>query len=315
MSREVRTAFVMGAGLGNRLRPLTDCRPKPLCPIFGKPLITFALDHLIAAGIEAFIINTHHLPGQFTEYFAGGAYRGRPVQLVFEPDLLETGGGIRNAAPWIGSGPFVVYSGDILTDVDLAPLLDAHLREGNDVTLALRDTGVAPGITLRGGRVTDIKGRYGAPGDFDFANISVWNAAGIRRIPEGKVQFIPVLAEWIGDGGRIGGVVLDDRQWFNIGSREKYLAVHRAIAGQAWKPDWVAAPDWPERISPRAEVAPDARIEGVISVGPGCVIGERAVIRDSILWDGVEIASGSRLTECIVRDRQSVSGIYDQADL
>src|SRR4051794_17272967 len=151
----IRHAFVMGAGLGTRLRPLTDELPKPLMPIFQKPLITFALDHLISNGVERFIINTHHLAPHFESLFAT-SYRDRPVKLVHEPDLLETGGGIKNAEPWLGQQPFIVYSGDILTDVDLNLLLLEHAHGRNDVTLGLRKTGLAAGITLVNGRVLQI---------------------------------------------------------------------------------------------------------------------------------------------------------------
>src|SRR5581483_376282 len=72
----ITQAFVLGAGLGTRLRPLTDELPKPLIPIFQKPLITFCLDHLIAAGIERFVINTHHLPDQLGALFPDKFYRG-----------------------------------------------------------------------------------------------------------------------------------------------------------------------------------------------------------------------------------------------
>ena len=120
MTGRIGTAFVLGAGLGTRLRPLTLVRPKPLIPIFGKPLITFALDHLCAVGVESFVINTHHLAGQIRASLRGTiAMAAAGVKLVHEPDLLETGGGIKNAEPWIGKEPFIVYSGDILTDIDL----------------------------------------------------------------------------------------------------------------------------------------------------------------------------------------------------
>ena len=146
-----KNAFVLAAGLGTRLRPLTAARPKPLMPVFGKPLITFALDHLRSIGVESFVINTHHLPGQFDDFFASGEYAGSPVKLVYEPDLLETGGGIKNAERWIGNGPFIVYSGDILTDIDIGSLVEEHFRSNNDVTLALRKTGLASGVALEDG--------------------------------------------------------------------------------------------------------------------------------------------------------------------
>ncbi len=75
--------------------------------------------------------------------FAEGIYAGAPLKLLHEPDLLETGGGIKNAKTSLRREPFIVYSGDILTDIDLQPLIDEHFAKGNDVTLALRDTGLA----------------------------------------------------------------------------------------------------------------------------------------------------------------------------
>ncbi|MBV8142101.1 MAG: NTP transferase domain-containing protein, partial [Verrucomicrobia bacterium] len=93
MIYRVRKAFVLGAGLGTRLRPLTNLLPKPMLPIFGKPLITFALDHLCQAGIERFWVNSHHLPEQFAAHFPNHEYRGTPLELVHEAALLEMGGG------------------------------------------------------------------------------------------------------------------------------------------------------------------------------------------------------------------------------
>lgn len=311
-AHRVRTAFVLGAGLGTRLRPLTDSRPKPLIPIFNKPLITFALDHLIAAGVEKFVVNTHHLAGQFDEMFAAGIYRGRPLALVFEPDLLETGGGIKNAGRWIGREPFFVYSGDILTDIDLGALADAHFRDGNDVTLALRDTGFSAGVTLAGGRVVDIRDRHGASGTrHDFANVSIWGAGIYGRIPDvRKVSFVPVLSDWIGEGGKIGGVLLNERQWFNVGSRDEYLAVHRFIHEQGWRPDYLDDAEWP----PVAGENFNVEMEGACAIGAGSQVGEDSSLADTIVWNDAEIASGARLRGCIVRDRCVAEGIHEDVD-
>ncbi len=302
----VRTAFVLGAGLGTRLRPLTDSRPKPLIPIFNKPLITFALDHLIASGVERFVINTHHLAEQFESTFASGEYRGRPLKLVFEPVLLETGGGIKNAEAWIGREPFLVYSGDIFTDIDLGALIEAHFRDGNDVTMALRDTGFSAGVTLAADRVADIRGRYGAAGSrHDFANISVWGAGIYERIPEvKKISFVPVLSDWIGEGGRIGGVVLNDRRWFNVGSRAEYLAVHRDIHESGWRPEYVVDENWPL----------SAERDGSSAIGAGTRLGEGVTLENTVIWNDAEIASGAQLRGCIVRDHRVAAGLHADTD-
>ena len=113
----------------------------------------------------------------------------------------------------------------------------------------MRETSHGADIALDGSSVVDIENRYGHRGQYDFANVSVWNPDIFTRIPPGKnISFIPILTEWIGAGGKIGGVVLNERQWFNIGSRAEYLEVHRFIDERNWKPDYVKASGWPMRV-------------------------------------------------------------------
>jgi mannose-1-phosphate guanylyltransferase len=309
-------AFVLAAGMGNRLRPLTDEVPKPLIPIFQKPLVTFALDHLISAGVNQFVINTHRHPALFQNFFSDGEYAGRSVKLVHEPELLETGGGIKNVERDLGSHPFITYSGDILTDANLQPLIEEHFRRGNDVTLALRDTGLASHVAFAGHRVVDIAKRHGMSGNFDFANIAMWNSAVFQRIPSHKkISFIPVIAEWIGQGGKIGGVVMDDGKWFNIGSREEYLEVHRATLRENWRPYYVQTSSWPERVAKSAIVDPSAELHGCSVVGENCRVGADVILQDTILWPRAQIASQSHLESCIVRSQKKVTGVHRNIDL
>ncbi len=313
---DIIQAFVLAAGLGTRLRPLTDELPKPLIPIIQKPLVTFALDHLIGVGVNRFVINTHRHPESFQSFFATGEYAGFPTTLVHEPDLLETGGGIKNAESHFGSEPFLTYSGDILTDVELQPLIDEHFRRGNDVTLALRQTGLAADVALRDQCVVDISNRYGVAGNLDFANIAVWNPAIFQRIPpHKKISFIPIIGDWIGQGARIGGVVMNDGKWFNIGSRKEYLDVHRMISNKHWRPAYVKTGDWAEAIAKSAHVDPTAQIRGCSVVGSNCRVGADAILEDTILWSDAEIASQSRLEACIVRSRKKVTGIHRDIDI
>src|SRR5207253_10638662 len=140
-----------------------------------------------------FIINTHKLPEFFEDLFPERTYSSNSIELVNEPDLLETGGGIKNVESQLRDKPFITYSGDILTDINLQPLIDEHFRRGNDVTLALRDTGLASDIALRDHRVVDIVNRCGIAGNLDFANIAVWSSAVFERIPpQKKISFIPI---------------------------------------------------------------------------------------------------------------------------
>ena len=313
---QIKQAFVLGAGLGTRLRPLTDELPKPLVPIFQKPLITFALDHLIDIGIEKFFINTHRLPEAFETAFPENSYCGKSLKFVNEPVLLETGGGIKNIETLLGREPFITYSGDVLTDIRLQPLIDEHFNRGNDVTLALRHTGLGSAIAFRENRVVDISNRYGVPGEYDFANIAVWNPSVFTRVPpKQKISFIPVLGDWISQGGRIGGVVLEEGRWFNLGSRAEYFEVHRMISNEGWRPPYVKTSNWWEPVHPSAVLDPSARLRGCSVVGKDCDVGADAILEDTILWPGAQIASKSELVGCIVRARKTATGTHRNIDI
>jgi NDP-sugar pyrophosphorylase family protein len=312
----ITQAFVLGAGLGTRLRPLTNDLPKPLIPIFQKPLITFALDHLCDLGIESFVINTHHLAAQFETLFPDGNYADRPLSLVHEPEILGTGGGIKNVEARLRDEPFIVYSGDLLTDFDLAPLIEEHFRARNDVTLALRKTKLGADVALQDGSVLDIGGKYGHLGEYDFANVSIWNPQIFPRIPPARnISFIPIVVDWIGEGGRIGGVVLNDRKWFNIGSRAEYLEVHRIIKEEGWKPHYVRNADWPNPVARDATIDPSARLTGFYSIGASCHVESDAILENTILWPGAQIASRSRLRNCIVRSHRKAEGELSDTDI
>jgi mannose-1-phosphate guanylyltransferase len=315
--KKITQAFVLAAGLGTRLRRLTEDLPKPLIPIFQKPLITFALDHLLAAGVESFVINTHRLPVLFERLFPGNSYAGRPLKLVNEPVLLETGGGIKNVERDLGIKPFILYSGDILTDADLAPLIDEHFRSGNDVTLGLRrNTGLGAGVVMRANRIVAISKESNPKENFDYANISVWNPQIFGRIPrDQKISFIPTLIDWIRQGGKIGGLEVSDGNWFNIGSRKEYLDVHRAIAAEQWNPPHVTTPDWTRPVAKSAHTERSVQLRGCSVIGPDCRVGAGAILEDTILWPGSQIASRSKLHGCIVRCGQKAEGTHLNQDI
>jgi mannose-1-phosphate guanylyltransferase len=180
----------------------------------------------------------------------------------------------------------------------------------------LRKTGLAAGIILVNGRVLEIGKGSKSEENFDYANISIWNPTVFDRIPPGqKISFIPILVEWMKQGAHVGGVVLDQGEWFNIGSRREYLGVHRIIHETGWRPDYVAEPDWPNSIAESALIDAEARIEGFSVLGAECRVGAGAVVRDTIVWPGADIASRTELQSCIVRSRKAVHGSHHDADI
>jgi MurNAc alpha-1-phosphate uridylyltransferase len=119
----MRHALIFAAGLGERMRPLTDHTPKPLLSVGGKPLIVWHLEKLAAIGVHYVVINTSHLADQFPEALGDGSRWGLRIRYAYEgPVPLETGGGMLNALPLLGAEPFISVSGDVWTDADFSTL-------------------------------------------------------------------------------------------------------------------------------------------------------------------------------------------------
>ena len=299
----VETAFVLGAGLGTRLKTLTERLPKPLIPIYGKQLITFAFDQLIAAGATEIVVNTHHCHIDYDVAFPDRVYRGARLIFEYEPVLLETAGGIKNVERHFRGEGFMVYNGDVLTDLPLGKAIEHHRAAGNEVTMVLRSTGEPLHVTLREGRVVDIAGRLGAPGErFLFTGIYLVEPAFLRRIPERtKISVIPLFMEMIKQGAKLGGVVVDDGNWWDLGTREKYLDVHAAMGARIV-------------VDAAARVAPDARLGGFVAASPGVEIEPGAQVTDCILWEGARVLAGSDLNRCIVTAGRTAAGRHTGAD-
>ena len=292
----IRKAFLPGAGLGTRLRPLTDLLPKPLVPLFHRPLIEWAMESCIAAGITEFAINTHHLPEKWSYgesedpgIRAGngiiprkGRFQGKPVHLFHEPVLLETGGGVKNITSWIGSDSVLVHNGDIYSSIPLDRIIAAHEASDCPVTLALRSQGHATHIALNdvGDRVTDIRGKLGvADGTHVFTGIYCFDPELLDLIPAGeKIAVIPAFLE-LAKQGRLGAITLDEGDWRDLGDKAAYLAAHRELA---------LAPG----IHPDAVIHPSAIIENSV-VGPRTEIGAGAVLRHSVIWPDAAVEAGA----------------------
>lgn len=130
-------ALIFAAGLGTRLRPLTNDKPKALVPVGGKPMLEHVIRHLIGYGFDEIVVNVHHFAQQIIDFLKNNDNFGATIHISDErEELLDTGGGIRKAAPWLaGEEPFLIHNADTLTDLNLADFYDYHLRHRADVTL------------------------------------------------------------------------------------------------------------------------------------------------------------------------------------
>ena len=318
MTASVRTAFLLCAGRGERLQPLTDQVPKPLVPICGIPLCEFALARVVKAGVQRIVINTHQLPGEFVrlfpEYPETSTYAGVPVFFRHEPKLLETAGGLKNVEDLLLPGPVLVHNGDILAETDLSALIEAHQRSGALCTLALRTSGgpMRVSFDLASGQVHDFRGTLGSLAPrFLFTGVCVVDPLLLRRISAGQaVSFVPVWLDALRSGEKIAGVVLDQGVWRDIGTVAEYLRIHDDLAtGEVnLVAPATALPGWPVWQMPDAEVAEDAILSGWNWLGPDCVVGDRARLSRSVLWAGSKVTAEAEVVGSVIREGMIASG-------
>lgn len=302
----IRTAFVLGAGLGTRLRPLTDLLPKPLIPVFQKPLITFAFDHLLSLGINRLIVNTHHLSERYDEAFPDYRYRGHEILFRHERVLLETGGAIKNIEQLVGGETFIVHSGDILTDLPIQAAIDAHRRSGRLVTLILRSGGGLLQVALdkATGNILDIGNRLGTAPDaqkFLYASIALLEPEIFAHIPEQeKISIVPIWTDLIRDQpGSVGGVILDQGNWWDLGQVDRYLDVHRFFSRPGYRFDIPVDKNWPQRIHPSAKVS-GVTLTGTISIDADVELAPGTELTDIVIWPETKFSSPIRCSNGIL---------------
>ncbi|MEM9281467.1 MAG: sugar phosphate nucleotidyltransferase [Verrucomicrobiota bacterium] len=315
----IRQAFVLGAGLGTRLRPLTETLPKPLIPTWNRPLITFAFDHLIRElGVERFLVNTHHCPEAYGGAFASGVYKQHSIELRHEPVLLDTAGGIDNVRDWLPEDEtFVVYNGDILTDLPLEAAIEAHERAGNIATLILRSDGdeLRVGFDQSSGRVVDLRGQLRPDWSerYQFTGIYLLSPAFLKFIRKGKIESVVLsFLSAIRAGERVGGVVIDTGVWTDLGEREAYLdsLTLRNQGFPAYRTE-----NRLRRVADSADIDETAKVDSLSVIGPGVRVGKGAKVSQSVLWSGAVIEEGTVLDRVIVREEKVVSGSHVGVDI
>jgi NDP-sugar pyrophosphorylase family protein len=294
-------AMILAAGYGTRLRPVTYTIPKPIVPLAGRPLIGWAVEALLAAGIGDFVVNLHHFPEPIERYLRD-RYVGRArFEFSFEPEILGTGGGVRKVRPLLeNDSEFFLVNGDTIQ----FPPYDALRASRRDALAAL---------TLRhppaGDRFTPVYFDDGAITGFGKGTGEPLMFSGTHLISNRIFDYLPdkdfsgivdeVYQPLIDRGReRIAGVV-DDGVWFDIGTPQRYMSASRTlldlmVRGQLALPNAT-------RIDGDSLIHDTVHVSGTISRS---IAGERSIVEgaltDTVIWDDCRIAPGANLDGCIV---------------
>jgi len=287
-------AMIVAAGLGTRLRPLTELRPKPALPVRGIPLIAYTLALLARHGVTEVVVNTHHLSDILMDAARHHCPATIDLRFSIEAELLDTGGGIRRVADFLReSDPCLIVAGDMLLDADLSALVATHRARGDAWTLLLRKGDPREkafgtiGVDAED-RVRRIGSRHDLGGE-RRAGLYAWANAVTPRafdsLPDREIfshldhWIAPQLAAGATDiRGKI--VAADDFVWEPVGTPAEYLAVNLD----------------PIPLSYQAAIADaqraGARLERDVVIGARAELGPTVRLRRAVVWDGERVPDG-----------------------
>ena len=226
--RAPRKAFILAAGLGTRLRPLTLETPKPMLPLWGQPMLARTLEMLAAWGVEQVLINLHHAPGPIVRYLAGQPFPKMRISAVFEPVILGTGGALRNAK-WFIDEPFWLLNADVVAELDPAPLLRVWHRNNPLAACWLTEDAGPKTVRCENGVIRNFHDPV--RGHATFCGLQLLDERILPFIAaEGFDTIIDAYRRAQKRGHRIAGIVVPGSFWADIGTPAQYVQAHRDTA-------------------------------------------------------------------------------------
>lgn len=294
-------AFLLAAGLGTRLRPATENRPKALLPFLNVPLIRRRLEALARRGIREAAVNLHHEGAQIVEYL--GERPGDPIAVRFfwEPEILGTAGALKNAEAFLEDEEFLVWNVDAELDFDLGELVGAHHRSGAAVTVlaaANPDPLRFTPLGVREGRLLSVGEPVEDP--FLFTGVSLISPRALRRILPGPRSLVadlwgPILAE----GREPIAVAVHAGDFFDLGTPDDFLAASLRALKTRTNFDPAEGFFDRQRESLCREPLPPGR-DFLASIAGRMRLGERTHVRESLLLDGADLDGVERVERCFV---------------
>jgi NDP-sugar pyrophosphorylase family protein len=338
-------AMILAAGLGERMRPLTESRAKPSLPLLNRPIIAQTLSYLKAHGVDEAVINLHWQPESIRGVIGNGQRLGVKVHYSEEQLILGTAGGLKKAeSHFQGGGTFILMNGDFVTDCDLSAVIAEHKRSGAVATMVL--TPHRPGtdygsveVDPASGHVVSIAGLGRKPGprvaeveSYTFCGIHILEQTILDLIPPGvkyeiNREVYPALMQ---SGGLVKGYV-HRGHWFEMGTPRLYLEGNLALLSAASDSAKAAGADaalqamkksdgvFLENVSLPASTTAAApyligkamamgehcSMQGGVIIGRQVRIGSNCAIRSSLIWDGARLGDKVHLTDSIV-----TSGVF-----
>ena len=286
-------AFILAAGFGERLRPITNHLPKPLLPVLGKPVIERLVERVLTVPVAHVGVNAHYKAEMLNQWTQTSAYADK-IELFYENEILGTGGALKNAEPFLKGFPFIVHNSDIFSNISLNTLIEKHISEGNIATLAVHNYCKFNNVWI------DKRGRLLAVGNAQpegsgshrlaFTGIAVYSPEFLDLLPAGKSSVVDAWLRAVSSGCKVGTVNFTGCLWTDIGTPEAFSS----LVFSSLKEEGEVLYIHPTIDCKGADLGAQTVIE------KGCTVGKKASVRNSILLPGATILAGSQTENAIV---------------
>lgn len=305
---DILNLFILSAGLGERLRPITDHIPKPLLPIIGRPALQYILERVQVLPFKRIGINLHYMADEIMVWLRNSPFN-KDMVTFYEEKPLGTGGALKNAKDLLMEGNFLVHNSDIISDIDLNSLVEDHISSGNLATLAVHNHPDFNNLVVDGdGNLIGLKGQVSRHNSMlAFTGIAVYSPEFLGFLPDGVSSVVDGWLNAISKGFRIGTLDFSGHKWHDIGTPVSYAKT----VFQMLKDDG-------ERfyIHPLSIGCEGAKLNGYVVIENNCVIGKGASLKDCIVLPGTSVKEGAIFEHTIICDDcvVDVSEPYDSSD-
>ena len=304
------SAIVLAAGYGSRLRPLTDNLPKPMLPLWNKPLIGHTLDMLVRWGVRDVLVNLHHAPAPLFDYLNSGLWPALRISLSFEPNILGTGGAVRRADWFAGNEPLWIVNADVAADLQPHRLVSLYRRCRPAAVLWMEQERGPRTVEMEHGLITNLASLTpGSPGTYTFCGLQLVSPRLRARIADQAcISIVEEYRRSLECGDPVMGTVVPGSFWADLGTPESVIAAHRnTLAAQ-------------RRREPGAILCPAASsaarrlrrngvtVRGFAAIAPDAVIQPGAKLQDCVVMSNAHVTSSSSLSHAIVGPDTRVAG-------
>ncbi|MGO9378162.1 MAG: sugar phosphate nucleotidyltransferase [Dissulfurispiraceae bacterium] len=294
--------FILAAGYGERLRPITDYIPKPLLPVLGKPVLQLIIEKILALDLNKIGINVHYKKEMIEDWIKDSLFSSHIV-LFPEETILDTGGALKNAINFLSGSDFLVHNGDIISDIDLQALLEHHRRAGNVVTLAVHHNQQYNHVAVdKDGLLRGVRKTYKRANPSErliaFTGVAAYSSDFLEFLPGGVSGVVEAWLKAAASGRRVGTYDVTGCMWSDIGNPSAYAAVVMQELRNNGETAYIAA---------SAKGCCYSEIAGNVAIEKDSILGMSSSLKNCIVLPMGQTEEGKIYQNCIVGSDFTIS--------